>query len=85
MRHNWDIFPANTMAYDSHLNAFTSLSSVAGNQGRVNHLTRLQQPMSDLKNEPSHEPICEPFTRLGQDALLPVNLLSKGGRCHDKK
>jgi hypothetical protein len=58
----------------SHANAFTSLSSVAGNQVRVNHLTRLHQPMSDPTNEPSREP-----KRLGHDALLPVNLSSKGG------
>jgi hypothetical protein len=37
----------------SHSNAFTSLSLVAGNQVRVNHLTRLQQPISDPTNEPS--------------------------------
>ena len=61
----------------SHANAFTSLSSAAGNQVRVNHLTRLQQPMSDSTNEPSHEPIREPTKRLGQDALLPGNLSSK--------
>jgi hypothetical protein len=61
----------------SHANAFTSLSSAAGNQVRVNHLTRLQQPMSDPTNEPSHEPIREPTKRLGQDALLPGNLSSK--------
>ena len=58
----------------SHANAFTSLSWVAGNQVRINHLTRLQQPMSDPTNEPSREP-----KRLGHDALLPVNLSSKGG------
>jgi hypothetical protein len=34
----------------------TSLSS-AGNQVWVNHLTQLQQPMSDPTNESSHEPI----------------------------
>jgi hypothetical protein len=61
----------------SHSNAFTSLSSVAGNQVRVNHLTRLQQPMSDPTNEPSREPIREPTKRLGQDALLPGNLSLK--------
>jgi hypothetical protein len=44
-----------------------------------------QQPMSDPMNEPSREPIREPTKRLGQDALLPVNLSSKGGLCHDKK
>jgi hypothetical protein len=68
----------------SHSNAFTSLSLVAGNQVRVNHLTQLQQPMSDPTNEPSREPICEPTKRLGQDALLPVNISSKCGLCHDK-
>jgi hypothetical protein len=61
----------------SHSNAFTSLSSVAGNQVRVNHLTRLQQPMIDPMNEPSREPIREPTKRLGQDALLPGNLSLK--------
>jgi hypothetical protein len=44
----------------SNSNAFTILSSVAGNQVRVNHLTQLQQPMSNPTNEPSHEPICKP-------------------------
>jgi hypothetical protein len=57
-------------------NAFTSLSSVAGNQVQVNHLTPLQQPISDPTNEPSREPICKPTKRLGQDALLPGNLSS---------
>jgi hypothetical protein len=63
------------------------MHSQVSNQVRVNHLTRLQQPMSDPTNEPSHELICEPTKRLGQDALLPVNLSSKskGGLCHDKK
>jgi hypothetical protein len=61
----------------SHSNAFISLSSVAGNQVWVNHLTRLQQPMSDPMNEPSREPIHKPTKRLGQDALLPGNLSSK--------
>jgi hypothetical protein len=32
----------------------TSLSPVAENQVRVNHLIRFQQPMSDPTNEPSH-------------------------------
>jgi hypothetical protein len=61
----------------SHTNAFTSLSSVAGNQAQVNHLIRLQQPMRDPTNEPSHVPIREQTKRLGQDALLPGNLSSK--------
>ncbi len=69
----------------SHANAFTSLGWVAGNQVRVNHLTRLHQPMSDPMNEPSHELIREPTKQLGHDALLPVNLSSKGGLCHDKQ
>ena len=69
----------------SNANAFTSLSSVAGKQVRVNHLTWLHQAMSDPTNEPSHEPIREPTKRLGHDALLPVNLSSKGGLCHDNK
>jgi len=61
----------------SHSNVFINLSSVAGNQVGVNHLTRLQQPMSDPTSEPSCEPIHEPSKRLGQDALLPGNLSSK--------
>ena len=64
----------------SHANAFTSLSSVAGNQVRVNHLTQLQQPMSNPKNEPSREPIREPTTRMYLDDVLPNNLLSKKTR-----
>ena len=61
----------------SHSNAFVSLSLAAGNQVRVNHLTRLQQPISHPTNEPSREPICEPTKRLGQDALLSGNFSSK--------
>ena len=68
----------------SYAHAFTSLSPVAGNQVRVNHLIRFQQPMSNPTNEPSREPIREPTKRLRQDASLPVNLSSKGGLCHDK-
>ncbi len=58
----------------SHSNAFTSLSSVAGNQVRVNHLTQLQQLISDPTNEPSREPICEPTKRMDLDAVLLNNL-----------
>jgi hypothetical protein len=79
------LVPLSIFLSASHAKAFTSLSSVAGNQVRINHLTRLQQPMSDSRNEPSCEPIREPTKRLGQDVLLPVNLSSKGGLCHDKK
>ncbi len=58
----------------SHANAFTSLSSVAGNQVRINHLTQLQQPISDPMNEPSCELIREPTKRMDLDAVLPNNL-----------
>ncbi len=61
----------------SRIHTFTSLSSVAGYQVLVNHLIRLQQPLSKPKSEPSHEPTREPTKRLGQDALLPGNLSSK--------
>ena len=61
----------------SHSNAFVSLSSVAGNQVRVNHLIRLHQPMSDPTNEPCREPISEPTKRMDLDAVLPNNLSSK--------
>ncbi len=44
----------------SHANAFTSLSWVAGNQVWINHLTQLQQPMSDPMNGPRRELIREP-------------------------
>ena len=49
----------------SHVHAFTSLSSVAGDQVRVNHLIRLQQLMSKPTNETkaeskSREPETEP-------------------------
>ncbi len=47
----------------SHANTFTSLSLVAGNQVQVNHLTQLQQPMSDPTNEPSREPIRKPTNK----------------------
>ena len=66
----------------SNAHAFKSLSSLTGNHVRVNHLIRLQQPMSDSMNELSHEPIRKLTKRLGQDALLPVNLSSKGGMVH---
>jgi hypothetical protein len=44
---------------------------------RVNHLIRLQQPMSDPMNEPSREPIREPTKRMDSDAVLPNNLSPK--------
>ena len=44
----------------SYAYAFTSLSPVAGNQARVNHLIRFVESMSDPTNEPSREPICKP-------------------------
>jgi hypothetical protein len=61
----------------SHANSLTSLSLVAGNQVRVIHLIQLQQPMRNLMNEPSHEPICKPAKRMDLDAELPNNLSSK--------
>ncbi len=70
---------------------FTILSSVAGNQVWVNHLTRLQQPMSDPTNEPSRKPRCESTNdrmfndqttnqRLEWDAELPNVLSQKQGK-----
>jgi hypothetical protein len=72
-------------------NAFTSLSPVVENQVWVNHLTRLQQPMSNPTNEPSREPTCEPTNdpmvndqttnqRLEWDAELPNILSPKRGK-----
>jgi hypothetical protein len=61
----------------SHANAFTSLSLVAGNQVWVNYLIQLQQPMSNLTNEPSREPICKPTKLMDLDAELPTNLSQK--------
>jgi hypothetical protein len=58
----------------SHAKAFTSLSSVAGDQVRVNHLIRLQQPLSKPTNEPSREPIRKPTKRMDLDAKLSNNL-----------
>jgi hypothetical protein len=61
----------------SHANAFTSLSLVAGNQVRVNHLIRLQQPMSYPINGPSCKPIHKPIKQMDLDAELPNILSSK--------
>jgi hypothetical protein len=69
----------------SYAHAFTSLSPVAGNQVRVNHLIRFQQPMSNPKNEPSREPIREPTKRMELDAELPTNFSSKKSREVDSK
>ncbi len=70
-----------------HANAFISLSSVAGKQVRINHLTRLQQPMSDPTKEPSHTLSRKPTSdqmndqttnrRLEWNAELPNVLSSK--------
>jgi len=62
--------------------AFTSLSPVAENQARANHLIRFEEPISNPTNEPSREPIREPtndqmindqttIPRLEWDAELP--------------
>ena len=75
----------------SYAHAFTSLSPVAGNQARVNHLIRFEEPMSNPTNEPSREPIREPtndqmiydqttIPRLEWDAELPNVLLTKRGK-----
>ncbi len=58
----------------SHANAFTSLSLVTENQVQINHLTQLQQPMSDPTNEPSCKPNCEPTKRMDLDDVLPNSL-----------
>ena len=50
--------------------AFINLSSAAGNLVRVNHLIRLQQPMSDPTNEPSCIPTGEPTKRTELPSIL---------------
>jgi hypothetical protein len=57
----------------SYANAFTSLSSVAGNQVWGIHLIQLQQPMSNPTKKPSCEPIREPTKWMYLDAELPTN------------
>ena len=75
----------------SYAHAFTSLSPVAGNQARANHLIRFEEPMSNPTNEPSREPIREPtndqmindqttIPRLEWDAELPNILSPKRGK-----
>ena len=51
----------------SYAHAFTSLSPVAGNQARVNHLIQFQQTMSNPMNELSCEPIRKPTNELSID------------------
>ena len=74
----------------SYAHAFTSLSPVPGNQARVNHLIRFEEPMSNPTNEPIREPTCEPTNdsmvndqttdqRL-EDAELPNILSPKRGK-----
>ena len=80
------LVPLTIFLLASHVHGFTSLSSVAGNQVRINHLTRLQQQMSNPTSEPSRELRCKPTNdqmvndqttnqRLEWDAELP-NILS---------
>ncbi len=75
----------------SYAHAFTSLSPVAGNLVRVNHLIRFDESMSNPKNKPSREPTCEPTNdpmvndqttnqRLEWDAELPNILSPKQGK-----
>ncbi len=54
------LVPLTIFLLASHVHALTSLSSVAGNQVRINHLTRLQQQMSVPTSEPSCESACKP-------------------------
>jgi hypothetical protein len=78
--------PLAIFLWASNANAFTNLSLVNGSQVRVNHLIRFKESMSKPMNEPSCEPIHKPNKRLGQDALLPVNLSTQLCRlCHNKK
>ncbi len=58
----------------SHTNAFTSLSSVAGNQVEVNHLTWLQQPIRDSTNEASRISIRKETKRIYLNDVHPNNL-----------
>jgi hypothetical protein len=76
----------------SHENAFTSLSSVAGNQ-QVNYLIQLQQPMSNPMNEPNRESTCKPTNDLSIDLwqcrkeIDKMNSMKKSqprGQCQDK-
>jgi hypothetical protein len=69
----------------SYAHAFTSLSPVAGNQARVNHLIRFEESMSNPTNEPSCEPIREPTKRMDLDAKFPNNLSPKKSREVDSK
>jgi hypothetical protein len=75
----------------SYAHAFTSLSPVAGNQARVNHLIHFEESMSDPTNEPSREQICKPtndqmindqttIPRLEWGAELPNILSPKRGK-----
>ncbi len=60
---------------ESHANAFTCLSLVAGNQVQVNHLIQFQQPMSNPTNKPSCKPNGKSIKQMDLDAELPNNLL----------
>ena len=51
----------------SYAHAFTSLSPVAGNQARVNHLIRFEELMSNPTNEPSRESILRTNQRLKEE------------------
>jgi hypothetical protein len=44
----------------SHANAFTSLSSAARTQVRINHVIQLDEPMSKPKKIPTRESMCKP-------------------------
>jgi hypothetical protein len=66
----------------SNANAFTSLSSVAGTQVWINHVIRLEEPMSKPTSEPTRKPTTDQMNdqttkRLKLVVLLPVNQSSK--------
>ncbi len=80
------LVPLTVFLLASHVHGFTSPSLVAGNQVRINHLTQLQQQMSNPMSETSCEYTCKPTNdqmvndqttnqRLERGAELP-NILS---------
>jgi len=71
----------------SNANAFISLSSATGTQVRINHLIRLEEPLSKPTNEPTVEPTNDRMVndqttnqRLEWDAELPNILSPKRGK-----
>jgi hypothetical protein len=56
---------------ESYENAFLSLSLVAENQIRLNHLIQLQQPMNNPMNKPSCELVCKPTNDQTSNEVQP--------------